>query len=516
MTDLVLWNSIATRRRSPGDDFLDNGLAILQAYIQGQGFSVEVVDWARIGQWDKMTPPIMARINGYLASLVLSGGELSKSRSKTVKRLVGLIYLKAQDLMSAVQSRRQKKMIRELACYVRDSGCPVVGIKTWYGETFHSARYFAGYLRKIAPEVLIVAGGPHASTYKEAVLEDGLFDIAVVGEGEMALAGILALARQTENKKDLLKAIARQASVGQLNNLLYRSNGSVKLSPVKISDVNAKVIPVYGNFEGKTRIHVIVESLGCPWGKCNFCTHSRSYPTYSVRNPESVVEEIEQMLERGIGIFRYAGSTTTLKHACQIARLIQEKGIRIFYSMFGRAESRADDPEVYGKLVDSYRLLLRSGFRSVFLGAESASDEINRLVMNKGVTRSEIVHTVAAMREASKIEGLPLDIGVSLIYPAPTLGKVPLHRLKEENLKLVEEAGPDSVLVSPPSPFPGSKWFERKDYFGFDLGDTFLRDMLVYDYVLYKPLYLWPKNAPASGMRSSKGDLSPRLPTCSS
>jgi radical SAM superfamily enzyme YgiQ (UPF0313 family) len=251
-------------------------------------------------------------------------------------------------------------------------------------------------------------------------------------------------------------------------------------------------MPDYDNFDGKTRIHVIVESLGCPWGKCNFCTHSRSYPSYSVRSPESVVEEIDQMIKRGIGIFRYAGSTTSLKHACQIARLIEERGIRIFYSMFGRAEHRAADPDVYAELVDSYRLLLRSGFRSIFLGVESANDKINQSVMNKGITRSDVVHTVAAIREASKVEGLPLDVGVSLIYPTPTLGKIPLHRLKKENLELIEQTEPDSVLVSPPAPFPGSAWFEQKDHFGFDLGVTFLQEMLVYDYVLYKPLYLWP------------------------
>lgn len=491
MADLILWNSIATRRRSPGDDFLDNGLAILKAYITRQGFSVEVVDWARSGQWEKMTPRILARINSCLAYWLLSGRESTKKRNRPDKRLAGLLFILSQDFMSAVQKWRQKKMIRKLAGYVCNSGCRVVGIKTWYGETFRSARYFASCLRKIAPEVLIVAGGPHASTYREAVLEDGLFDIAVAGEGERALAGILALARQTENKRDLLKAIDRQASLGQLKNVIYSSNGAIKSIPVETSNVNAKVVPDYDNFQGKTLIHVIVESLGCPWGKCNFCTHSRSYPAYSVRSPESVIEEIEQMLARGIGIFRYAGSTTSLKHACQIARLIEEKGIRIFYSMFGRAESGAADPGVYEKLVDSYRLLLRSGFRSIFLGAEAANDDINKFVMNKGITRSDVVHTVAAMREASKIEGLPLDVGISLIYPAPTLGKIPLQRLKEENIELIEETQPDSVLVSPPAPFPGSAWFKQKDCFGFDLGETFLRDIIVYDYVLYKPLYLW-------------------------
>jgi len=72
MVDLILWNSIATRRRSPSDAFLDNGLGMLKTYLEKQGFKVEVIDWARSSQWEKITPTILARINHFLASVVLS------------------------------------------------------------------------------------------------------------------------------------------------------------------------------------------------------------------------------------------------------------------------------------------------------------------------------------------------------------------------------------------------------------------------------------------------------------
>jgi len=72
------------------------------------------------------------------------------------------------------------------------------------------------------------------------------------------------------------------------------------------------------------------------------------------------------------------------------------------------------------------------------------------------------------------------------------MGVTTLDQLKAENIKLVEQTNPDSVLVSPPAPFPGTAWFKERNRFGFDLGESFVREMLQYDYVLYLPPSLWP------------------------
>mgnify|MGYP001617596750 FL=1 len=47
MAKILLWNSIAKRRRSISDTFYDNGLATLKGYLEDKGHKVEVVDWAR-------------------------------------------------------------------------------------------------------------------------------------------------------------------------------------------------------------------------------------------------------------------------------------------------------------------------------------------------------------------------------------------------------------------------------------------------------------------------------------
>ena len=46
MADLILWNSIADRMRSPSDTFLENGLALLASSLDKQGYSVDIEDWA--------------------------------------------------------------------------------------------------------------------------------------------------------------------------------------------------------------------------------------------------------------------------------------------------------------------------------------------------------------------------------------------------------------------------------------------------------------------------------------
>ncbi|MBT4482257.1 MAG: radical SAM protein [Candidatus Latescibacteria bacterium] len=490
--DLILWNSIAKRRRSPSDTFLENGLGMLKTYIEKQGFKVEIVDWARSEYWKKLTPRSLSRLNRFLSEKLLSRQVSGLSITGLLSKLIIPFFFISQEITLVIQKRRMNVMLQKFAEFIRDSGCQVLGIKTWYGDAYVNAITLANYVKMLAPEILIVAGGPHPSIYREAILENDVFDIAVTGEGEKALTYILALARHTLSKNELKEKIVSEASLGNLKNIVYRNDDSIKISILDESDANKKEIPTYDNVDGKTLIHVVVDSLGCQWGKCNFCVHSCIYPKHTIRNPQSVVDEIEEMISKGIGIFRFAGSSSSLAHVQEIARLLEKKEISITYSMFALSESRASDQAIYSRIVESYKLLVRSGLRAVFIGGEAGDDRILHHMMGKGLIVDDISATIRAMREASFEEGLPLDIGLSLIYPSPTMGIISLEELKTANIKLVEQTNPDSVLVNPPAPFPGVLWNKERKQFGFELDESFTREMLEYDYVLYKPTSLWP------------------------
>jgi len=492
IVDLILFNAIAKRRRSPSDTFLDNSLGILKTYIEEQGFRVEVTDWACTDCWEEITPKYLVGINRFFTVVLLNSSNQKDMLKKVITKFLLPFFLISQELTSAAQSLALEKKINLFVKSLGESGCKVLGIKTWYGDSFLTAKTLAKIVKENSPEVLIVAGGPHPSIYREEILEDSGFDIAIVGEGEKALTVILALARQSNTKEELLKKIAYETSQGNLKNIIYRNGGEITASNTDTDDANKKVIPSYNNFNGKTLIHVVVDSIGCPWGKCNFCVHSCIYPCYSLRNPQLIVDEIEVMISKGIGLFRFSGSSSSLEHVKKIAQLIKERNIKINFSMFARSEKNTSEKIAYSKLVDGYRLLLCSGLRAVFIGGEAADDFILQHVMNKGVTVYDIVATINAMREASSKEKISLDIGLSLIYPTPTLGRMSLKELKAANIELVKKTNPDSVLVNPPAPFPGTLWNRESKRFGFELDDSFARNMLGYDYVLYKPPFLWP------------------------
>ncbi|MBN1292732.1 MAG: cobalamin-dependent protein [Candidatus Latescibacteria bacterium] len=488
MVDLILWNSIANRRRSPSDTFLENGLGTLKSYIEKQGFNVHIIDWATSDYWETFTPKILSKINRYLATKLISSG----NRNKLLTYFIKPVFLLSQSLMSRFQERAMYTALLNLAKSFRKDGCPVLGIKVWYGEAYRAAKTFANLVHTLAPEILIVAGGPHATIYREAILGDNVFDISVIGEGERALSAILGLARRTYSKNNLLDKIIHEAKNNRLKNVVYRDGSEIKITTIDKADANKKNIPTYDNMDGKTRIHVVVDSLGCEWAKCNFCVHSNVYPDHTLRDPQSVIDEIETMISKDIGIFRFAGSSSSLDHICEIARLLTEKDIKIIYSMFARSVPKSSEEENYRKIVESYRLLIRTGLRAVFVGGESADDKILKSVMGKGLCKKEIIATIKAMKQAAEEEGLPLDIGLSLIYPTPTMREMSLEKLKLLNIELVEETNPDSVLVNPPAPFPGTTWFNHSTQFGFELGQNFVQKMLNYDYVLYKPPNLWP------------------------
>lgn len=486
---IVLWNSIAKRRRSISDTFYDNGLATLKGYLEDNGYRVEIVDWARDDFFQSLSPVFLTRLLREIYSLLIS------LKWKSLKKLLGMITIQFQEILSVIQDMRLKKCIRNLAYEIKERGIHILGVKVWYGEAFANAKYLVKIIKKVAPEVITIAGGYHTTLYEEHLLENSDFDLGVVCEGEFVLEKLLELEGNYQNrwkKKNVLKEVVDLAENGEIKNLIYRKDGKIFKTPrreVKIH--SSKSIPKYTIDDNKVRIHVMVESLGCDWGRCNFCVHAHFYPYYSLRDPEEITKEIEEMLKIGIGIFRFAGSDTPPGFGTKIARKILEKKLKIIFGMGSRPIRGAKD--LFTQLVNSYAILIESGLRAVFMGGETGNDIINQEVMNKGVVFEDIKYTIHALREAEKKVKEKVYLSLALIYPPPLLEKVRLNHVWADNFRLLKEVSPDSVMITPPGPFLHTKWYEERDRFGFKLDSDIIQKAMEYDYVLYKPPQFWPK-----------------------
>jgi radical SAM superfamily enzyme YgiQ (UPF0313 family) len=225
-----------------------------------------------------------------------------------------------------------------------------------------------------------------------------------------------------------------------------------------------------GNFKETPGTYTMV-GRDCWWrknGGCTFCSWPTLYPTYRVRKPELLVEEIGLLIEkyRFREVFDDTGTFPVgnwlKKFAClMIARRYNEK---VWFSCNMR----------FGALTrEDYRLMKKAGFRMLLFGIESANQEtLDKL--NKGITVKGIVKECKTAME----EGLEPHITVMVGYPWETRD----HALATLRLaKMLLTKGWAVTLQSTVvMPYPGTKLYEEaleKDWFRINPKDYYCFDM---------------------------------------
>lgn len=485
MAKILLWNSMASRKRSPTDGFLENGLTTLKSFLEKNGHQAEIVDWQKNEFYRKLCPSPLLFLNRKSTEFIFFLGKKSRMLAKIYFPVFALI----QEAVSYFQKTRMEKNLKELADSVISSGIKVFGVKVWYGEAFEYSDWLARYIKEKDPSIITIAGGFHVTLYEKDFLNNSSFDLGVVSDGEIPLKIILDIIDKNANKEGIINGILEAVKKGELKNVVYRDKGGINLTERYCPNMKGKSIPKYdkGTLDGKLKIHIIMDAAGCPWGKCNFCTHFHFYPGYYKRPVEEILEEIEIMLGQDIGLFKFAGSETPPDFGREIAEEIIKRGLKMKYSIGCRAmHNIGSSGKVYDLAVDNFKTMMKAGLIAVFMGGECANDEINRDVMNKEATKSDIINTVKAIRSAGGAY-----ISLALIYPSPLSGSVTLKDIFNENIELVKAIMPDSVIISPPTPFKNTKWHQDKR-FGFNIPKDFIDVIMKYEYVLYKPPALWP------------------------
>ncbi len=494
MAEMWIWNSMATRKRTPSDGFLENGLAILKGHLEARDHVIRIFDWHKNDFYNRSCPRVLLSLNRLSTRFIfwLSG------KNKTLARIYFPIFNIIQELVSAVRGRRMKRRLVLFAREIVKNKIKIFGVKIWYGEAFVWANILAGYIKKLDPSILVIGGGFHATLYEDDFLRNSVFDIGVAAEGERPLEIILDVVQKNEadwNKDKVLADIISQVKEGKLKNVVYREFEKVAVSERYVTDLTNKSLPVFDkeSLYGKIMIHVLLDSLGCPWGKCNFCVHSHFYPQFMARPVNDIIREIEFMIKQGVGFFKFAGSETPPAFGVKIAGAVLEKGLKIKYSICCRAiNGISESKEKYASVVRDFETMLKAGLCAVFMGGESGNDIINEQVMNKGVKRKDIIVSAEAFRRAQQNTGIHAHLSLALIYPTPLVPGVTMEEVFEDNIKLVRGMNPDSVIVSPCTPFKHSKWYNERALFHMNVPADFIERMMKYEYVLYKPTSLWP------------------------
>jgi radical SAM superfamily enzyme YgiQ (UPF0313 family) len=477
--ELLLVNSYAPRQRIASDAALENGLAILRTYLESKGYEVEVIDDQRVTAMTSGVPQLCLKLLGYMVSLQM------KIYNKQIKLLWLLIMLLTWPLQALSLYYRRKymnKRIEDLIQLIKEQNIGFLGIKVWYGDAFTWSKLLAAKVRESCPNTIIIAGGPQVKVYGDHILADGDFDIAIMGPGEEVLEKLLILRQKVKDKKEFLNAFFKDANASKL---IKKGGYATDCAEQKTTFVT----PQYRDpdLQGKILFHTLVDGYGCSWNQCSFCSHTRQNSAYQSRAVKEIVDEIEAMTRQGISFFRFSSSETPIEHGRKIAEEIMRRDLNISFSMFSRAVKVT--PAVY----EAYHLMVKAGLRAVFMGGETGHDLINQKIMNKGVKSKDIIDTINCIKLAATETGNNCRVGLSLIYPCPVTDGITLDEVFQENIRLIQSANPDTVIVNPPGVFPETKWMERADEYGFTIEPGVIPSFMRYEYSIYKPVELWDK-----------------------
>lgn len=228
---------------------------------------------------------------------------------------------------------------------IAESGARVAGFSL-YNTNVHASTYMMFELRRLRPDICIIAGGPQAATSDLDLLP---INYKFVGESEVNLVEFL---------DDLPETLARNEVIGGTNSRLV-------LDQFPYAD--------YTDYNLKAYIHqhgVSMEtSRGCV-AQCSFCAETYFWK-YRSMTPQRVVEEIvHQHRTYGVRRFWFVDSLVNgnLKNFQEMVDLIIESKIRIKWNSYARCDGRMTK--------DFLKRVKKSGCTTLSFGVESGSQKV--------------------------------------------------------------------------------------------------------------------------------------------
>ena len=294
-------------------------------------------------------------------------------------------------------------------------------------DALHTARI----LKRDHPNLKICLGGPHVNLYPKETLHQSEIDYVVFGEGEKIFASLI----QALESSDTLKSI---------KGLGWKENGKghINTAETELLDLNELPFPARHLVDVSSYKHIIGEgrqfftiqaTRGCP-AACSFCDIRKT--KFRVRSPESVVNEIQQLVEMGVDDLFFVDDTITIdkKNVLEICDLIVKRNIKIHFKISARVDTI--NKEVI-------RALKKAGCYRIHYGIESASPK-HLKYLQKGQTPEKVERACKMTRDAGMGFFAYMMIGIP-------------HETKEEMFETVDFAKklkPDYAQFSICTPYP--------------------------------------------------------------
>jgi radical SAM superfamily enzyme YgiQ (UPF0313 family) len=330
----------------------------------------------------------------------------------------------------------------------------VVGLTTT-SHSLCSSATTARLLKRAAPQVKVVIGGPHVSSYPQYALSVPEFDYAIRGDAE-------------EPMRLLLECLAEGSAPKGIPGVIWRDgeeivdNGPAEpvenLNSLPLPDREGTPIEKYFTpSNAYPRTTTVMGSRGCP-NRCIFCNVPHRFRT---RSPEHIVDELEECERRyGIQEVHFIDDIFNIstQRVIEISEEILRRGVKMKWGF--KASCRQVSPEML-------RIARRAGCFRLHYGIETHSDEGLR-ALNKNLTIERVYEVIRMTRQAGLTSIAYMMVGC------------PHETTAEEVLKVkdfIRDLDPDYVVYSLFTPYPDTKVFKIGSELGLWEPDVWTRFM---------------------------------------
>ena len=397
----------------------------------------------------------------------------------------GVTPLGLASIASSARSFGHKVMILDLNLADKAQKClqdtvikfkpDIVGI-TSTTPLIKTAYRICEIIKKIDPQILVVAGGPHPTALPEDVIKESKIDVVVAGEGDLTF-----------------NSIAQNVPLEDIPGIAYKKDSRIIFSKVNrpiIDNLDSLPFPAYDLFQIKRYIQPRITSRGYPtgnietsrgcYGKCVFCNKNIHGHRLRMKSPLRVVDEMEMMLGLGFKEIHIIDDlfTADMDRVYRICEEILRRDLR--FSWYPRGGGRVD--RVSQGLL---KIMKSSGCYRIPFGIESGSQRIINII-NKNIELGQAEDAICLAKGA----GLETECYFMLGLPSETEQDI------RKTIDFAIKLNPDYAKFAITIPLPGTQLFDSvqaagkiltRDWDKYSFAGS-LRDIYVHDSLTWEQI----------------------------